>query len=510
MIIFGLIPALLVGNLTITIWGAQTSGKRTESGPAPSAAAKAEDCGCETSPPDLLATVNGGRLMIGEIDEPIKDRIRSTQQQVIDARQKELDLQINSALLETEAKRRGITPVKLLELEVGAKVKQPTAQETEVFYQQNKTRLEGKYEELKEAIANYLLNQRHEEEAKKLADILRSKADIKLLGQSVDSTAAKPDPARVLAIVNGRVITASDIEESLQPLVFNVQEAVYNLRKEQLELKINDLLLKQEAQKRKVTVAALLDQEIKPHVKKVTDEDVKRFYDENRASLGYEYKDVRARLIEYLQAQEDRNAQRIFAEQLRKAGSVETFLKPPDQPSYKISIDDQPAKGADNAQVTIVEFTDFECPACASTHPVLEELVNEYAGKVRLVVRDYPLDRHTKAPKAAEAAEAAREQGKYWQYAALLFQNQSSLEIDKLKAYASQLGLDRARFDAALDSGKFSDLVQTDLREGTKIGVDATPAIFVNGRRLREIGRDAIKSAIDATLSNQGSSRSGG
>jgi protein-disulfide isomerase len=107
---------------------------------------------------------------------------------------------------------------------------------------------------------------------------------------------------------------------------------------------------------------------------------------------------------------------------------------------------------------------------------------------------------HQNAEKAAEAAEAAREQGKYWEYTAILFKNQEALEVPKLKTYATQIGLDRAKFDQALDSGKFYDKVQRDLREGEKLGVNATPTIFVNGKRLRDKTPESLKAAIDAAL----------
>jgi protein-disulfide isomerase len=150
--------------------------------------------------------------------------------------------------------------------------------------------------------------------------------------------------------------------------------------------------------------------------------------------------------------------------------------------------------------VTIVEFTDFECPSCAFTQPILEEVVREYDGKVRLVARDFPLEQHAYAFKAAEAAEAAREQGKYWEYTALLFKNQKALTVDKLKEYATQLGLDRAKFDQALDSGKFASKVQRDLQDGIKIGVSSTPSVFVNGKRVKERTRESLKAAIEAAL----------
>src|SRR2546423_570679 len=157
-------------------------------------------------------------------------------------------------------------------------------------------------------------------------------------------------------------------------------------------------------------------------------------------------------------------------------------------------------KGNPNAAVTIIEFTDYQCPTCGRTAPILEDLMKEYGDRVRLVARDFPLEMHKNAEKAAEAAEAAREQGKYWEYTAILFKNQEALEVPKLKEYATQVGLDRAKFDQALDTGKFYDKVQRDLREGEKLGITGTPTIFLNGKRLRERTAESLKAAIEAAL----------
>ena len=111
-----------------------------------------------------------------------------------------------------------------------------------------------------------------------------------------------------------------------------------------------------------------------------------------------------------------------------------------------------------------------------------------------------PLSQHTEAFKAAEAAEAAREQGKYWEYIQTLLSNQSALTVDKLKGYASELALDRTRFDNALDSGKFTESVQRDLEDGMKLGINGTPTIFINGRRVTAKGHDDLKATIDAAI----------
>jgi len=266
-------------------------------------------------------------------------------------------------------------------------------------------------------------------------------------------------------------------------------------------LRINDALLEQEAQKRKVTTNALLDTEVTAKTKQVTEADARSFYDQNKERLnGGDFTQLKPQIMQFLQERETRNAQTAFAEQLRRAASIQTFLTRPAPPVYNISTDDQPSLGSPTATVTIVEFTDYQCPSCAATQPLIEKLLKEYEGKVRLVVRDFPLEQHADAYKAAEAAEAAREQGKYWEYVALLMRNQSALGVVKLKEYASQLSLDRAKFDAALDSGKFSDKVQRDMRDGMRLGISGTPTIFVNGRRVSDNTAESLEAAIETAL----------
>lgn len=478
--------------------GAQAQTGAAQTKPADK---KEADCGCETkAPPDVLAKVNGTNIAIKDVDEPVKSRVQELQNQVIEARSRQLELEINSRLLEAEAKRLGITAETLLEREVGQKVKEPTEIEARAFYDQNKSRIQGTYAEVKDQVISYLRTQRQQDEAKKLADRLRQNAQIKVVDTSVTPPVTEADRARVFATLNAKPITSGDIEDSLKPLISSVQEQVYALRKQSLDVKINDLLLEQEAAKRKLTGAALFDAEVVPRVKPVTEEDARKFYEENKSRVQGTYEKLRPQIVEYLKNREESNAASEFAERLRKGGTIQIFLKPPDPPVFAIAIDDRPWKGGASAAVTIVEFTDYECPSCAATQPVLEEIASQFGDKVKLVSRNYPLDQHKFAFKAAEAAEAAREQGKYWEYAAILFANQKALEVQRLKEYATQVGLDRKKFDAALDSGKFSERVKRDLLDGDKIGVDSTPTVFINGKRAREKTPEALKAAIEAAL----------
>jgi protein-disulfide isomerase len=132
--------------------------------------------------------------------------------------------------------------------------------------------------------------------------------------------------------------------------------------------------------------------------------------------------------------------------------------------------------------------------------PVLDEVLKSYGNKVRFVVRDFPLNVHANARKAAEAANAANAQGKFFEYALILFKHQDALDVPSLKKYASDLGLNRAQFDAALDSGKFAGEVRHDIDDGEKYGIDGTPAIFINGVALTELSNEALRAAIDKAL----------
>lgn len=152
-----------------------------------------------------------------------------------------------------------------------------------------------------------------------------------------------------------------------------------------------------------------------------------------------------------------------------------------------VSIDDDEVKGDKNAPVTVVEFTDYECPHCGryfeQTYP---QIIEKYVatGKVRLVVRDYPLSFHPQAQKAAEAAECAGEQGSYWAMHDKLFANQASLSVDNYKEWAGEIGLERARFDECLDSGAMAAEIKQDQADGWSYGISGTPVFFINGKML--------------------------
>lgn len=175
---------------------------------------------------------------------------------------------------------------------------------------------------------------------------------------------------------------------------------------------------------------------------------------------------------------------------------------PPDS-IMDVSVEGRPFQGPADAPVTLVEFTDYECPFCAQhfreTYP---RLLSEYRGELKYVVRNYPVpELHPLAPKAAEAAECAGEQERFWDYHDILLERSPAIYLDTLKGYARELGLDTQSFDSCLDSGRKAAVVERDVEAGTEYGVTATPTFFINGRRIvGALGFDAFQAQIDAAL----------
>jgi protein-disulfide isomerase len=167
-------------------------------------------------------------------------------------------------------------------------------------------------------------------------------------------------------------------------------------------------------------------------------------------------------------------------------------------------MDDDAVEGDPDAPVTIVEFSDYECPFCARFYSqTLGQIREEYVetGKVKIVFRDYPLPFHSQAQKAAEAAECAGEQDKYYEMHDKLFEDGVTGGVKAFKRYAEDIGLDTAEFDECLDSGRMAAEVQKDMAEGSAAGVQGTPAFFVNGQFISGAQPfSAFKSAIDAEL----------
>ena len=185
----------------------------------------------------------------------------------------------------------------------------------------------------------------------------------------------------------------------------------------------------------------------------------------------------------------------LIAENVRAAGEVQ-------QPAaVKIEVGSAPVLGPKNAPITIVEWSDFQCPFCARAEPTLQQLQKEYPGKIRIAWKHQPLSFHPNAMPAAEAAMAAHEQGKFWQFHDALFQRQGELSPALYDQVAKDLGLDMGRFHASIQAHKHAAQIQADMAAGNAVGAEGTPTFFINGKKLvGALPLDSFKQIVDAEL----------
>jgi len=288
-----------------------------------------------------------------------------------------------------------------------------------------------------------------------------------------------------LAEVNGETIMAEELNRVLGAKLAKLEEQIYDLKRTELDALIARRLLAQEAAKRGISVPTLLDSEVTAKLGLVSEKEIEDFYQANKSRMRGDDTDIRQKIRAFLQQQKLNAGREVFVESLRSQGKVVVRLQPPAAIRVQVSTDGAPVRGATDAPVTIVEFSDFECPFCKQTHPTLKQLLERYPGKVRLAYRDFPLDSiHPQARRAAEAARCASDQGKFWEYHDVLFTQSPQLTLEDLRRYAGQVGLDITKFDGCLAAGVHKTTVQRDLDEGNRLGITGTPAFFINGRTL--------------------------
>jgi protein-disulfide isomerase len=330
-------------------------------------------------------------------------------------------------------------------------------------------------------------------------------ADDKKGGQK--AATQKDDAGQVVARVNGKPITAGEVHaeaaDQFAQLDREYQQHKHDIAEGQLKKMVQDRLVDAEAAARGVAKDAVLA-DIKPAP--VTDADAEAFYEKNKAQMPPRPKETLIPQIkQYLQQAGQAEAREKYFKTLEDKYKVDYLMEPM---RVEVASMGFPAKGPATAPVTIVEFSDFQCPFCSRVTPTLEQVVSKYGSKVRLVFRQFPLPMHPNAAKAAEAALCANEQGKFWEMHDAMFKDQAGLAVDGLKTKAAGIaGLNAASFNSCLDSGKETPAVQGDMQAGSKAGVNGTPAMFVNGRFISgAVSTDDLSKVIDDELKRKGAS----
>lgn len=319
----------------------------------------------------------------------------------------------------------------------------------------------------------------------------------------------------VVATVNGEKITRAEIDKLIKPQMLELEkerrQAEYNLQQQAVNSLVMKKLVEAEVARRGVTQEQLFKTEVADKAGAPTQAEIKAFYDQNKARIqqsvpGATLQQVGGKIGEIVAQQKMQQTQQQFLQNLRQNAKIEIHLPEPEMPRVQIAADG-PAKGPDTAPVTLIVFSDFQCPYCAKAKPILDTVKTTYGDKVRIVFRDFPLPIHPLAEKASEAGQCANEQGKFWELHDSMFahQDEASLRPDGLKGLARQIpGIDAAKFDSCLDSGRMAAKVKANVEAGQEAGVGGTPSFFVNGEPVQAGSFDDLKRVIERELGAAG------
>lgn len=291
------------------------------------------------------------------------------------------------------------------------------------------------------------------------------------------------------ARIGDRVVTMQELEDrwrTTDPAEYaQTTQKLYDGRRQALETLLAEALINEAAKGTGLSPDAWVEAQMSKRLKPITEDQVVSFYQTNVSQMQGRTLDVMAPAIRRFLTEQSETAarQEILAELRKKAPEVRVLFEPPRR-TIDVAASD-PALGPAAAPVTLIEFSDFQCPYCLRVAPTLKEIKKRYGDRVRIVWKDYPLTQiHPQAFKAGEAAHCAGDQGKFWEYHDQLFANQAALNPPDLKRYAANLTLDTKTFDQCLDTSKYGERVRDGVALGNSLGVDSTPTVYINGRVL--------------------------
>lgn len=296
----------------------------------------------------------------------------------------------------------------------------------------------------------------------------------------------KPAPSNeVVASVGGEQILAKDFVKGIESDLYEAEMKVYEIKFARLQSMLLEKFMNQDPNKKGLTNDQFLDQYIAKNLK-ISDAEVEKFIKDRQIPKEQVNPEIKSRIVEYLSVEAKKNAIDKWISEKTKKSPVEVYIHKPTLPMFDVAAGDSPFKGGADAKVTIVEFSDFQCPFCSKGANVLTALEKKYGNKIKIAFKHYPLPFHAQARIAAEASMCANEQNvKYfWKMHDAMFADQSKLDRDNLIATAKKAGVKEADFKACLDAGKYKAKVDADVAEGGALGIKSTPTFFINGKLI--------------------------
>lgn len=307
------------------------------------------------------------------------------------------------------------------------------------------------------------------------------------------STSAQPagstmSPDTVVATMGETSITLAQVDEvAMQQQArsfagLTLEQAIYEARRAVIDEIVVRTLIEAEAKAQGIEGPALAEREIAAKVVRPTEAEVADWYQANPQRVqGASIDQVRDAIVELLLEERTYRAEQAYVTTLKAKTPVRITLEPP---RVEVADGGRPARGPADAPVTIIEFSDFQCPYCLQAKATIDRVLASYGDRIRFVYRHLPLPNHPDAIPSAEASMCAAEQDRFWPFHDHLFANQTELSADALKRHAATLGLDTTAFNACYDSRKYQSQVEEDMAAAQELGISGTPAFFINGRPL--------------------------
>lgn len=305
-------------------------------------------------------------------------------------------------------------------------------------------------------------------------------------GNSSPSYLFKQAPAPGLAAKIGSTeITNKELMDGIESEVYEAEAKVFELKFNRLKAILLQRLMDADSRKKNMSNDEFLEKYIAKNVK-VTDKEIDAFIKQQNIPSEHINDQVKEKIRNYLGMERKKEAvDKWIAEQTKKT-PVEVYISKPRRPTFDVQVGNAPTFGPKTAKVTIVEFSDFQCPFCAKGADILAELKKKYGNKIQVAFKNYPLPFHNHAETAAVAGLCANEQSAnhFWKMHDEMFRNQDSLSLDGLKKLARNAGLKSEAFEKCLSENKYIAQVKADMQEGQQINVKSTPTFFVNGQLI--------------------------
>lgn len=289
----------------------------------------------------------------------------------------------------------------------------------------------------------------------------------------------------VAAKTGNIVITEKELMEGIESELYEAEQKIFDIKFNKLRTILLEKLMSADPNKKGISNDEYMEKFIAKGVT-VTQKEVDQFVIDKKIPKEQMNKGIEERIKSYLLVEKKRQAVDTWLANKTSATPVEVFIDKPRRPSFDVKVGDAPSFGGDSAKVTIVEYSDFQCPFCAKGADILKEIKTKYGNKVKVAFKQYPLPFHKDARGAAVAALCANEQKTdyFWKLHDWMFSNQDKLDSDNLKGAVKTIGVDVKKFTECLDGNKYMSQVQKDIDEGQAIGVKSTPTFFVNGQLI--------------------------